>query len=238
MLTVNEDSRFNVPNVSAYAGSKWIYVPSGYQDIRGNSPELSNIESNLTEVTVEYLQIQPAMSSYAGENITSVKSLRHIGENIFVAWNDEKAVFFQCKRNDKTEEYKCDNAIPNLNLDLTSMKQRFMKAQVLNGIIVAITASRINDVSDIATANTTIHAHSVEDGQSVFEPLNITFAADLIELKMWEMNATIIAVGSHFTNSSKGVYGMKLNLFQKNLPKSQIARTYTPGPIKDFRICA
>ena len=94
MLTVNEDSMFRVPNISAYAGSKWIYVPSGFQDIRGNSPELMNIDSNLTEVTVEYMQIQPVLSSYNGDKLTDLKSLRHIGENIFVAWNDEKAVFF------------------------------------------------------------------------------------------------------------------------------------------------
>ena len=167
-----------------------------------------------------------------------------------------------------------------------------MKAQVYNGILVAITASRIGNSSDIESAITTIHAHSIEDGQEVFAPLNQTLAVDLIELKMWEMNVTIIAVGSQYTNSSKNIYGLKFNLFQKNLPKtfnqiqrlgdhlcprelswaprlkpilymssvcsqdsidnhvyeididyvnpvkSLIARTYTLGAIKDFRICA
>lgn len=88
-----------------------------------------------------------------------------------------------------------------------------MKAQVLNGIVVAITASRIGNPSDIESAITTIHAHSIEDGQEVFAPLNQTLAADLIELKMWEMNVTIIAVGSQYTNSSKNIYGLKFNLF-------------------------
>lgn len=128
MLKVNDDPKFNVPAITAYAGSKYIYIPSNYIDIQGNAPELSKIDTTAQDLDLQYFQADPQTVNYAGPELTSVKSLRHIGENVFSAWNDDTAVFFKCQRTNKTEAYKCEGLPNSLNLNFTQLGTKYVKA--------------------------------------------------------------------------------------------------------------
>ena len=198
LLKVNDGVKFNVPSITAYAGSKYIYVPSNYVDIQGNSPELSKINTTAEELDLEYFWAEPKDVTYTGPELTSVKSLRHIGENVFSAWNDDMAVFFHCDRSSKTEAYKCKGLPKALDLNFTQLGTKYVKAQVFNGILVTLTTTLASKVNDTKPAHTYITANSIVDNQQVFTPIRIEFSTKIAEFRMWENNVTIITLGSRY----------------------------------------
>lgn len=216
LLTVNDAAQYAIPNVTAYAGSKWIYVPTNNDDIQGNSPEIALLNTTMKDVELEYVYNSPGNVSFKNAQLDNIKSVRHIGENVFSAWNDEKAVFFKCKRADKKTNFSCNSLFEDINL--AEDKQTYLKAQVLNGIMVVLTTTADKYIDDINPAITRIQAFSLEDGQKVFEPVNVTFRTRLAEVKMWEGNVTIITIGSKYMNQTEGIYGIKFNMYKPNIP--------------------
>lgn len=216
-LNINDNPQFLVPNVTAYAGSKWINVPSNFNDIRGNSPELTGIESSVDGLDLDYLHISPKTVTYTGDKLTGISHLRHIGENIFAAWSDEKVIFFRCARGQEEDTFACDDILESIDVNLTG--RRFLKAQVLNSILIVLTTTADDKISETNPPATTMIGHSAVDGQEAFSPVELKFYAKLAEIRMWDNKVTIIAVGGATNTSPLGLYGARFDMFGKSLLK-------------------
>ena len=101
--------------------------------------------------------------------LNNIREIDYAGENVFVAFNDTTAVFFKCLPDaNKIDGYNCIDL--QLSLNLSENRERFQRAQVLNGILVTVTSQYPSQLRKMSLGqvapllNTTITARSIEDG--------------------------------------------------------------------------
>lgn len=219
-IQVNDNPRFNVPgSILAYTGSKSIYVPTNGQDVAGNAPEFRGFESTDKDIDVDFLMISRGeIVEFERDRQMPISGIRHIGEGYFSAFNDNKVIFFSCA-SPVRDQYKCEEIV--MDIDIAAEHQVFVKAQVLNNIMIVVTSTKsVGTAGEKAT--TSIRAKSLEDGQDLFEEKTYDQLTELAEIKFLDDHAVILTVGASDYKKPRGVYYLKFKLAKADLSNKLI----------------
>ena len=218
LATVNGDPKFAVDNVQTYTGSKYIVLPTNGADISGNAPQISMKSELGDHLSLTTLLMNKVPKVIFNKDIQGINKLEHAGDGVYVAVNNEMIKFFSCQVN-KTDstEFQCTTDATFVNMTEGGLTWTHLDTEVRDGIALTVIATVNTQAMKPLNPNAEsdalikIFATRVSDGQNLFEPVTINFAASKATARIADQKISIMVIGSPKPNTPQGIYTMIFN---------------------------
>jgi hypothetical protein len=197
MLKVNDDRTFNVPSVNAYAGSRSVQLPVNIGQMRGNAPTLELAGESDSRVQLTYELIDKIDFTYASDALADVKGLKHLGRNVFTAWNDRKQVFFICDMTRDKKKYECVKTYKTVDLQAGT---KILDSIVKDERLVVVTASSEK------SSGVTITCQYLTDAKIIAEFSIGNIIANQGSIRFIDNQVQVIFIGQYKDIAQEGAY--------------------------------
>ena len=220
---VNDNPRFALDSVESFVGAKMIGFPSNEGDILGNAPEIKIKEAD-SKIKINVEHMNKKTVEFKSAPFNKILHLNHVGQNVFVYVNDGFVAFFRCERQ-LSEDYQCKEVSLRIKLSEEIEKKTeqteavfrqwtYVDASVANKVVMVLLSAK-NEIESL----TRLVAYDINDGQSLFDPVNYEFATTKAVVEMEDTIISVIAIGSPKPNTPQGIYGARFKFDAANIPK-------------------
>ena len=176
-----------------------VGFPSNEGDILGNDPEIKIKEAD-SKVKINVEHMNKKIVEFKSAPFNKIIHLNHVGQNVFVYVNDGFVAFFRCERQ-LSEDYQCKEVSLRIQLSEEIEKKTeqteavfrqwtYVDASVANKVAMVLLSAKNENES-----LTRLVAYDINDGQSLFDPVNYEFATTKAVVEMEDTIISVIAIG-------------------------------------------
>lgn len=215
-MQVNDNPQFAVTEVTAYAGSKHLSIPTNGADIQGNAPQITVTSELGEQLKLKTNLVDKMTSTYKGKAINDIVDHKHIGEGVFAVWTKNSVNFIRCGKVKGTQAYECDTLGNEVVLDKSINYLASTSSD--NIILTVVSTTKTNEKGQLLPPSTYIKGFSARDGQNLFEPFEIAFASTLAVVRLDGKVITVIVVGSEQWDQPQGLYSITFRYDSEKMP--------------------